>query len=217
MNRYIRELLLWVLILLPFGYLAMIWGSLPERVPTHFDIDGVADDWSGKTLLLAMPSGLALAVYLLMVFIPVLDPKKRLREMGSKYHSLRMMIIFFMSVLSIYLLYVTQVGHIENPQWLIALVGLMLVMLGNYFQALRPNYFMGIRTPWTLENEQVWRKTHYLGARLWMIGGILIIIAALVIQSHVTLLITAGAVLLVLVVVPVAFSYIEFRRQAQIR
>ncbi len=208
---------MWVLILLPFGYLAIIWASLPERVPTHFNIEGVADDWSRKALLLVIPSGLALAVYLLMFVIPVLDPKKRLREMGDKYHSLRFMIIFFMSVLSVYLLYVTRMGHIDNPQWLIALVGLMLTMLGNYFQALRPNYFMGIRTPWTLENEQVWRKTHYLGARLWMVGGILIIIAALVIRSHVALLITAGAVLAVLVVVPVAFSYIEFRRQAQIR
>jgi len=215
MNRSIRELLLWVLIILPYGYLAFIWRELPERVPTHFNINGLADDWSGKSLLLAIPSGIGFGIYLILLFIPFFDPKKKLRQMGDKYHSLRFMMVFFISALSVYLLYATKVGHIENPQWLIALVGLMLVMFGNYFQALRPNYFIGIRTPWTLENEQVWRKTHFLAGRLWMAGGTLIVIASFIIRSHVPLLITAGGILLVLVLVPVTFSFIEFRRQMQ--
>jgi uncharacterized membrane protein len=213
MNRYIRELLLWVLIALPYGYLAYIWNGLPGRVPTHFNVNGQADDWSGKSLLLAIPAGLGLGIYLVMLFIPVFDPKKKLRLMGDKYHSLRFMMTFFISALSIYLLYITKVGQIKNPQWIIALLGLMLAMLGNYFQVLRPNYFVGIRTPWTLENEEVWRKTHFLGGRLWMAGGILIVIISFIIRSHVSLLITAGGILLVLVVVPVTFSFIEFRRQ----
>jgi len=213
MYRYIRELLLWVLITLPYGYLAFIWNGLPGRVPTHFNINGQANDWSDKSLLLAIPAGLGLGIYLVMLLIPVFDPKKKLRQMGDKYHSLRFMVVFFISALSIYQLYITKVGQIENPQWIIALIGLMLAMFGNYFQALRPNYFVGIRTPWTLENEQVWRKTHYLGGRLWMAGGILIVIISLVIRSHTSILITVGGILLVLVVVPVAFSFIEFRRQ----
>lgn len=213
MNRYTREFILWVILLLPYAYLFYSWNDLPARVPTHFNVDGQADNWSPRSLLLFIPAGIGLAIYLLMLFIPVFDPKKKLRQMGDKYHSLRFMLVFFMSALSLYLLYVTKVGHIEHPQWLIALIGLMLAMLGNYLQAIRPNYFVGIRTPWTLENEAVWRKTHHLGGRLWVAGGILIMIASLVIRSHVPLLITAGIIVLVLVVVPVAFSYIEFRRQ----
>ncbi|WP_315816322.1 SdpI family protein [Paraflavitalea speifideaquila] len=137
--------------------------------------------------------------------------------MGGKYHELRFVLTVFMSGLSIYLLYITKAGGMENPQWLIALIGLLLVMMGNYFQALRPNYFVGIRTPWTLENEVVWKKTHYLGGRLWMAGGLLIIIVSFVINSHLPLIIVAGAILLIMVVVPIGFSFLEFRRQSVLR
>ena len=82
MYRYIRELLLWVLIALPYGYLAYIWNGLPGRVPTHFNVNGHANDWSGKSLLLAIPAGLGLGIYLVMLFIPVFDPKKKLRQMS---------------------------------------------------------------------------------------------------------------------------------------
>jgi uncharacterized membrane protein len=85
-------------------------------------------------------------------------------------------------------------------------------MLGNYFQAVRPNYFIGIRTPWTLENEQTWKKTHRLGGRLWMAGGILIAILSLIIWNNLAIAITFGVILSVMVMVPVVYSYLEFLR-----
>lgn len=214
MNKYIRELVLWVLIALPYVYLASIWAALPDQVPTHFDLAGKANDWSGKNTLLFIPGAMGLGTYLLMLLIPVLDPKKKLRQMEGKYQGLRFMLTVFMSGLSIYLLYISRAGRMEDPQWFIAFIGLMLAMMGNYFQALRPNYFVGIRTPWTLESEEVWKKTHWLGGRLWMAGGVLIIILSFLIRGHMPLLIVAGSILFILVVVPVGFSFIAFRRQS---
>jgi uncharacterized membrane protein len=217
MNKYLREILLWVLIALPYAYLASLWNGLPDRVPTHFNIEGKADSWSDKPMLLLVPCAIGVGTYLLMLIVPVLDPKKKLQQMGNKYHQLRFVLTVFMSGLSVYLLYITKAGGMENPQWLIALIGVLLLMMGNYFQALRPNYFVGIRTPWTLENEEVWKKTHYLGGRLWMGGGLLIIIISFIINRHLPLLIVAGAILLIMVVVPIGFSFVEFRRQSALR
>jgi uncharacterized membrane protein len=83
-------------------------------------------------------------------------------------------------------------------------------MLGNYFQTVRPNYFIGIRTPWTLENEQLWKKTHRMGGKLWVAGGVLIAVISIFINNNTALAITFGAILSIMVIVPVVYSYIEY-------
>jgi len=213
MNKYLKESILWVLIVLPYVYLATIWNNLPKIVPTHFNISGNADAWSGKSTLLILPGALGVGIYLLMLLIPVLDPKKKIQQMGDKYYTFRFMLTIFMSLLATYLLYVSNTGSLKNPNMLIALIGALFAMLGNYFQTVRPNYFIGIRTPWTLENEQTWKKTHRLGGRLWMAGGVLIAILSFFISNNSVLAITFGVILAVLVIIPVVYSYFEFQKQ----
>lgn len=212
MNKYLKESVLWILIVLPYVYLAAIWAKLPDQVPTHFNLVGNADSWSSKTTLLFLPGAMGLGIYLLLLLIPVLDPKKKIQQMGGKYYTFRLMLTFFFSLLAAYLLYISKAGSMKNPNFLIALIGVLFAMFGNYFQTVRPNYFIGIRTPWTLENEQTWKKTHRLGGRLWMAGGILIAILSFVIWNNLALAITFGIILSVMVMVPVVFSYVEFRK-----
>ncbi|HLF63325.1 MAG TPA: SdpI family protein [Saprospiraceae bacterium] len=213
MNKYVKEIVLWALIVLPYVYLAIIWNKLPDVVPIHFNLAGNADDWSSKTTLLFLPGALGLGIYLLMLFIPALDPKRKIQQMGGKYYSLRLMLTFFFSVLTIYILYITQTGSLEKPNMLIALIGALFAMFGNYFQTIRPNYFVGIRTPWTLENEQVWKKTHRLAGRLWMPGGALIVLISFIVNSNLALAIIFGVILFFMVIVPVVYSYTEFQKE----
>jgi uncharacterized membrane protein len=213
MNKYLKESVLWVLIILPYVYLATIWNKLPDQVPTHFNISGNADAWSGKTTLLFLPGAMGIGIYLLMLLIPVLDPKRKIQQMGVKYYNFRFMLTFFFSLFATYLLFVSNSGSLKNPNLLIGLIGALFAMLGNYFQTVRPNYFIGIRTPWTLENEQIWKKTHRLGGRLWMAGGVLIAILSFFIKSNSALAITFGAILVVMVIVPVVYSYTEFLKE----
>lgn len=212
MNKYLKESVLWALIILPYAYLATIWHKLPDRVPTHFNIEGNVDDWSSKTSLLFLPGALGLGIYFLMLVIPVFDPKRKIQQMGEKYYTFRFMFTFFFSVLAIYLLYISNTGSLKKPNMLIALMGAFFAMLGNYFQTVRPNYFIGIRTPWTLENEHIWRKTHRLGGRIWMTGGVLIVILSFFISNNYVLAITFGVLLFVMAIVPMLFSYIEYLR-----
>jgi uncharacterized membrane protein len=212
MNKHIKESILWVLILLPYLYLATLWQQLPDKVPIHFNYEGTADGWSGKTFLLFIPAGLGALIYFIMLVLPLIDPKKVIQQMGTKYTALRFMLTVFFSLLSVYLLYVTKEGNMKNPSLLIALIGILFAMLGNYFQAVRPNYFIGIRTPWTLENEEVWKKTHYLAGRLWMVGGILLSILSFIVNSNMALVIIFISMVVVMVLIPVVFSYVAFKK-----
>lgn len=210
MNKYLKESQLWLFIALPYVYLATIWNQLPEQVPTHFNIEGVADDWSSKTTLLYIPGALGIGIYLLMLVIPFLDPKKKIQQMGGKYYSIRFILTLFFSLIAACILYTSKTESL-NPILLFALLGGLFAMLGNYFQTVRPNYFIGIRTPWTLESEQVWKKTHRLGGQLFTAGGVLIAILSFFITKHM-FYILFGIILFLMVIVPVIFSYTEFQK-----
>jgi uncharacterized membrane protein len=207
MNKYLKESVLWVLIVLPYVYLAVIWPKLPGQVPVHFNLRGEADGWSDKNFLLILPGALGLVTYILMLVVPVLDPKKKIALMGKKYYSMRFMLTFFLSALAIYLIYISKVGNIKSPNFLTAMIGVLFALLANYFQAIRPNYFIGIRTPWALENEQIWKKTHHLSGRIWMAGGILIAVFSLFIRNNSVLVIMFFGVIAIMVLVPIIYSY----------
>lgn len=211
MNKYLKESVFWILILLPFVYLLTIWKTLPELVPTHFDLLGNPNGWSDKNGLILLIGGMGIGTYILMLLIPKFDPKKKIEQMGDKYYSLRLLLTIFMSLLSIYILYAGN-GSKINPNLVIALIGALYAILGNYFQTLKPNYFIGIRTPWTLENEQIWKKTHRLAGRLWIAGGLLTIIISFLINSNLVLVIFFGIITTIIVLVPIVFSYTEFQK-----
>ncbi|OCB78448.1 SdpI family protein [Flavobacterium crassostreae] len=213
MNKYLKESILWAFVALPYVYLTTIWNKLPEQVPTHFNIEGIANDWSSKTTLLFIPGALGIGIYFLMLIIPILDPKKKIQQMGDKYYTLRFMLTIFFSLLATYLLYASDTGSLKNPNMLFALIGVLFAMLGNYFQTVRPNYFIGIRTPWTLENEQVWKSTHRLGGRIWIVGGVLIAILAFFINNNHLFAIIFGVIISLIIIVPVVFSYTEFKKE----
>ena len=211
MNKFFKELILWILIVIPFIYLAMVWKNLPAQVPTHFDFAGNPNDWSQKTSLPYMIAAMGIGSYLLMLLIPYFDPKKKIAQMGEKYYSLRLIFSLFMSAISFYLLYVSNKGEI-NPYILIAIVGASDTVFGNYLQTVKPNYFIGIRTPWALENETPWKSTHRLAGRMWMIGGLLIIFIAFLTKSNYVLGISFAVITLIITLVPIVYSYLEFRK-----
>jgi len=211
MNKYFKESILWILILLPLVYLTILWNGLPEQIPTHFDLSGNPNGWSDKNGLIYLLASLGIGTYLLMLFIPRFDPKKKIQQMGDKYYSIRLLMTFFMTLISIYILY-TGNGNKLNPGYLIGLIGAFDTVFGNYLQTVKPNYFIGIRTPWTLENEQTWRNTHRLAGRMWMLGGLLIVIMSFALSSNFTLGILFAIITLIIVLVPIIYSYTQFKK-----
>ena len=212
MNTTLRkELPIIALVLLPFIYLFFIWNKLPEIVPTHFNIRGEADGWGDKYDLILMLLLLPVLTYVLMLVIPKIDPKKRLQLMGGKFYQLKFVLVALMSIIALFIVYISKNQVISNPNFIAILTGVLFMALGNYFKVIKQNYFIGIKTPWALENEEVWNKTHRLAGKLWIIGGLLIIILNLTVPepfNYYGFLI----IIAVLLLVPTVYSYIFYKQ-----
>lgn len=212
MNRTIKEIIMWVLISISFLYLYYVWGDLPQKVATHYDLMGNPNGWTDKNYMPLLIGGMNLGSYLIMILLPYFDPKKKIEQMGEKYNSLRILMSLLMTAISIYMLYITITG-IVNLRLMIGIIAVFFALMGNYMQTLRPNYFFGIRSPWTLENDETWRKTHRFVGRLWMVGGIISLVLSILITNNNSLLgILFAIIVTVFVLLPFIYSYLEFRK-----
>lgn len=207
-----KELPLITIVLLPFIYLAYIWNQLPEKVPMHWNIKGEIDRYGEKMELIIIPILLPLLVYIIFLVVPKIDPKNKLNKMGNKLQTIKVLLTTFMSILALFIIYSAKNQSFANPNYIILLIGVLYIILGNYFKTIKANYFIGIRTPWTLENESVWKKTHKLGGKLWFVGGIIVVLTSLILdkEPNVTVfLIITG----IITTIPIVYSYIIFKNE----
>ncbi len=205
-----KELPIVGFVLLPFIYLAYLWNNLPEKVPIHWNYRGEIDNWGTKYALIGILFLLPVLTYILMLVIPKIDPKKRVELMGGKYYQIKFVLVLFMSVLALYILHSSNSKTLSSPSIVFVLLGLLFMALGNYFKVIKQNYFLGIKTPWTLESEEVWKLTHILAGKLWIIGGLLIVIFSLVLPEDVNFYIFI-AITAIISIVPIVYSYIIFK------
>lgn len=206
-----KELPIIIIVLIPFIYLAYNWSQIPETVPVHWNGKGEIDRYGDKIQLLLLPFLLPLLTYLIFLIVPKIDPKNKLSNMGNKLHSLKLILTTFMSVLALYLIYLSTNPQNNNPDYILLAIGILFIILGNYFKTIKANYFIGIRTPWTLENKTIWKKTHLLGGKIWFLGGLLIVISAFLLNSEI-LNIVFLTITGIICIVPVAYSYILYKK-----
>lgn len=209
MNKYFK-ILIWPIAAIPLIYLLVTWNSLPEKVAMHFDWQGHPDRYGNKNELLLMVAILALVsigLFFLLSNIYRIDPKKYAAENKDRLLRMAFVISIFMAALSCFIIYSSAKEGFElGIRYVFAGVGLLLCFLGNYMHTIRPNYFAGIRVPWTLNNEDNWRKTHLLAGRLWFAGGIVIAVVCLLLPDTVSMIVFS-IMMMVLVIIPVVYSY----------
>jgi uncharacterized membrane protein len=207
MSKSKTELLILTIILFPAVYLALVWNALPEEVPMHFNAKGEADRYGSKDELIGVLFMLNLPLYFIMRYAPQLDPKKKINE--KQLFGLRLVLHLFISAIALFIIYSTQQGALANPFGIVSLVGLLFAALGFFFRSIKPNYFIGIRTPWTLENETVWTKTHKVSGPVWIAGGIFMAISPLFAKAasvFIILGVTFG-----LAIFSVVYSFVTYR------
>lgn len=206
-----KEFPLLVIVAIPFIYLAYLWNELPAKVPMHWNLKGEVNRWGEKEELLLIPIILPLFVYVIFILAPLIDPKKQLKKIGAKYHSLKFLSTLFMSVLALFIIHTAKEASSSNPNYIFIVIGVLYIVFGNYFKTIKPNYFIGIRTPWTLENATVWKQTHQLGGKIWFVGGVFVIISAFVLPKDVSYVFFIISTLL-LAFIPIIYSYILFKK-----
>ena len=200
-----------ILLLAPFVVSLILSDRVPDTVPTHFNLQGEADDYGPKWIILYMLPALGLVIYLGLLFLPGIDPKKKIEEAQKPITAIRLvMALFMIGLYSIMMLIVTG-SDIDINSYVFIAVGILFIGFGNYMNSVKPNYFIGLRTPWTLENPIVWKKTHRLGSKIWMVGGIIIVVSKLIFSQQVNSIVF-GFTIGVMVVVPLVYSYLEFKK-----
>ena len=215
MNKSFATILTVLFALSPVVFFLMAWNSFPQRIVVHFAINKEFENIQTKKELfsaITVIASLAVLVYLILVSIHKVDPKVTDETPRTAFNKLGAMLCLFLTVLNYYLLLTAKNQWTINTNVLVGFTGLMVCLIGNYMNNIRPNYIAGIRLPWTLNDPENWRKTHHLASRMWFIAGILILIFSFWISEEILLPIMIAAIIII-TVIPGIYSFKIYRSQ----
>ena len=188
-----------------------VYARLPERLPTHWNAYGEVDGWTDKPLGALMLPLMATGTLLLIRLLRRVDPRSgNIDRFHGEWFLVNNLIILFFALLEVATLGYALGWPVDVGRVVPVGVGLLFVGLGNYLPRIRSNWFMGIRTPWTMDNERVWRATHRVGGRAFVAAGLVMALAALLPAGVRAWVI--GAAVAAAVVVPLVYSYVAYRR-----
>lgn len=215
MNKVLKKII-WLFVLAPIVYLAIVWKKLPERVAMHFDLQGNPDRYGSKNELwatAALLAGVSIGTYLLVTNLHRIDPKRYAKDIKDRSLSIAFTVVIFLSGIHFLIIYSSMQGKITfGPGFIFAAVALLFAILGNYMYNIKPNYFIGMRLPWTLENEDNWKKTHQLAGRLWFCAGIIMAVVCLVLPPAAAFVVFLTGTILI-TIIPAVYSYSLFAKQ----
>jgi uncharacterized membrane protein len=198
--------------LLALGFSAYVFNDLPDQIPTHFNIEGEPDDWTSRAFAAFMMPVFAALMTLLFHLFPRISPRRQnLDRFNETYWLIANVVVFFMCALHVLVLGRALGWPVDITSATLLGVGIMFMILGNVLPRTRSNWWMGIRTPWTMESESVWRATHRLAGRTFMIGGAITVVASLL-PVHLRPWVAMGA-LGIAGFIPVIYSYLYWRRE----
>lgn len=203
----------WILLVIIAAMLitgAIIYPNLPDQVPTHWNAAGEIDGYSSPLVGAFGIPLLTLGILILLLITPKIDPRKdNYAKFSGVYNLLKVFLVLFMALLYGITLLAAFDQQVNVGLFVKFALGLLFILLGNYFGKIRHNYFFGIKTPWTLANEAVWNKTHRLAGPLWVVAGIVGMIIAFI-DHPITFWIFMSC-LMVAAIIPTIYSYILYR------
>jgi len=191
------------------------WPQLPEQVVTHWGVNGQPNGWSSPTFAAFLMPGMMALLTLIFAALPGIDPLKKNYEFhGSVYFLLVNVLVGFLAAIQVLVLGSALGWPLDINAAIPVLLGALFLFIGNLLPRIRPNWFMGIRTPWTLSSERVWRKTHRVGGYAFTLAGLVLLGMAFVPMGGKSTTIML-AVILPIVLWPVVYSYLEWRREKE--
>lgn len=167
-----KESLPIALIILAFIVGIFLFPDLPERIPSHWNVQGEIDAWSSKGFGVFFFPSITLGIYLLMTLIPLIDPLRRnYPKFVIPYFWFRTLFVLFFVLIYFYTLWAAFGANLNINYFIVPTISILFFLIGVFLPKIRKNYFVGIRTPWTIHSERVWDKTHQFGGKLFMVAG----------------------------------------------
>ena len=193
--------------LLPMLVGALVYSRLPEQVATHFDLQGNPDGWSSRAFAVFGLPGILLAVNLLVPFLLRADPKHK--NMSGALVNIVIWTVPVVSLLCSGLTLGRALGYdLRIEMVLPVFMGVLFILIGNYLPTTKQSYTMGIKLPWTLASEENWNRTHRLAGFLWVLCGVAFIVFSFIGWS----LPLFFALILVMTLVPIVYSYVLYKK-----
>ncbi|WP_243524971.1 SdpI family protein [Bacillus pseudomycoides] len=204
---------LFAIILISITLLAWViaWPHLPNTIATHWS-GGTADGFSSKLTGMMSMVGIMIGCYVFLNVLQKIDPKKENYEKFSKALMMinnSLLVVLFIGNIDIitnglgYKLFINRVPEL--------LVGILFLIIGNYLPQCKPNFFVGMRNPWTLSNEEVWRKTHRFSGKVFVVLGLVMIVSIVVPADWRSYMMFA--MILIAVVLTNGYSYILYKKE----
>ena len=195
---------------LGLGLMMALWyAELPDPMPSHWNMQGEVDGTMGRDMSMVFLLGLPLFCWGLMKIIPLISPKGfRTDEFSETVNVLQVALVVFMSAIGVAVMLESREFGLDMTNYVIVAVGGLLIVLGNYLGKVRKNFFIGIRTPWTLASDEVWSKTHRLGGWMFVIAGIVLTLSGLFGINEIVM----ASAIVIAAVIPIAYSFILYRR-----
>jgi len=198
---------------------AVVYPRLPERIPTHWELAAhpsgtvpTPNGWSSRLWgAWALPIFL-LGMWALLIILPKIDPRgSNYAKFGSTFEGIIVSIMLFMLGMHIIILRAALGYPVAMDRVFPVGLGVLFIVIGNLLPRARPNWFVGIRTPWTLSSDRVWEKTHRFGGHVFVVAGILMLLSGLVVAPWAR---TGLSVLIALCAASVViYSYVEWKRE----
>lgn len=205
------KIIMIALILIAIILAIAVYPKFPDKVASHWNAKGEVDGYMSRFWATAMLPLILIGCFILFLVLPKIDPFKRNVKKFEKYYDL--IIIFIM----LFLLYIYVLTIIYNlgikfnmTYAMLPALAILFFFIGVILPKCKRNWFLGIRTPWTLSSDKVWEKTHKLGAVLFKALGVIILIGLFFIEQVFYLFLI---ILLLIIIIIFVYSYIEYKNE----
>lgn len=200
----------WIMAALSLFIALIVFARLPENIPTHFNASGAVDNYGSRLTIFMFPAIMITFVIGAEIF-RFIDPKRENYNKFNKFYYVFFFLIdlLFLVTQLVIIAYSLGYDNFNTSTVITCLMGLLFAFIGNMLPKLKPNYYMGIKTPWALEDSNNWNKTHRLAGKVWMIGGVLMAVGALFLPEGCAMYFLLG-IITIMCIIPVAGSYLYF-------
>ena len=200
-----------IMTLLPMGIGLLLWNRLPDLLPTHWNFAGEIDGYQSKAFGVFFIPTFLLVNQIIVVLCLKEDPKSG--NLTQKMIQMALWMIPLIGVSISVIIYSSALGYSLDVLFIIGIMlAVILIIMGNYLPKCRQNHVIGLRLPWTLNDEEIWNKTHRMAGRVWIAGGILLMILMFQ-QFYPSLMMVLTMVLTD--VIPIVYSYILYVRKSK--
>lgn len=190
-------------------YTLYMAARMPAIVPTHWNYLGQPDAYGSKWMNLLFGPALLVFTLGLWVLLPKISPKNfQVETFRATYDYVMLLVNLMMLAMQVIIVQSSLGAKWDMTRLIMVVLFAFFALMGNVLGRVKRNYWMGIRTPWTLSSDRVWEATHRAAGKLWFIGGLVGAIAAIVMPFPMILM----AYLLVISFIPVFQSYFLYRR-----